>query len=275
MIRLPQILLIALFVLGLVPPQESFAQDEKATQTELEAFLDNFAKDYANLPKSKNIQSLLKYFDEKAKSNIFSFGISGQSRVSNSDIPGFESYLKSIIRASEINLTYDIQDIYHTYTTSTFASLSYSLNYETKETNGIWVKGVETVMMALEKSNDQWKIVHYSIIQVEDEKLKGTCLCEIFLTEEADGEVVTKTTIPDGRSYSKKFNNFEFKTIEGEWLIRAGDDSFKRRANGEMVMLNGEEETKLGIANSRREAVLIILKERIYADSCARLQTKK
>lgn len=275
MIRLPQILLTFFLLLGLIRPLDSFAQEDKAVQEELSTFLDNFAKDYVNLPKSKNIQSLLKYFDERSKSNIFSFGISGQARVTNSDIPGFEAYLKSLIRATDISLTYDIQDVYFTYTTPTFASLTYSLNYETKEKDGIWVKGVETVMMALEKSNDAWKIVHYSIVQIEDEKLKGTCLCEIFLSEEEDGEVVTKTTIPAGRSYSKKFNNFEFKTIEGEWLIRSGESSFKRRRNGEMVALDGEEEVKLGIANSRREAVLVILQERTYAESCARLQTKK
>ena len=120
-----------------------------------------------------------------------------------------------------------------------------------------------------------WKIVHYAILQIEDEKLKGTCLCEIFLEEgDGDGEVVTKTTIPAGRSYSKKFNNFEFRTTEAEWVIREGENSFKRRRNGELVQLKGEEEIKLGIASSKKEAVLIILQKQLYPDSCARLKTK-
>ena len=34
------------------------------------------------------------------------------------------------------------------------ATLTYSVNYENKEEDGIWVKGVETVMMALEKRGD-------------------------------------------------------------------------------------------------------------------------
>ncbi|MEM7374784.1 MAG: nuclear transport factor 2 family protein [Bacteroidota bacterium] len=255
-------------------PLTSAAQDQEAIEKELTEFLKAFGKDYVNVPTTKNTESVLKYFARDAKSNLFIFGISGRARVQNSDRDGFEAFLKTIIRSSGIQLGYDIGDIHFTNTSEEIATLAYAVNYEIKEDDGIWVKGNETVTMALEKRKEGWKIVHYTILQIEDEKLKGSCLCELFTAEGPEAEVVTKTTIPSGQSYSTKFDNFEFRKSGEDQVVRVGEQTFKRMKSGEVLHLGEEEETSLGVSSSKRETVLTILRDHLYKDSCASLRTK-
>lgn len=258
----------------LFSPAITTAQDTEAIEKELTEFLQSFGKDYANVPTTKNTESVLNYFAKDAKSNLFIFGISGRARVQNSDVNGFEAFLKTIIRSSGIELGYDIGDIHFTNVTENLATLAYAVNYEIKEEEGIWVKGNETVTMALEKRKEGWKIVHYTILQIEDEKLKGSCLCELFTAEGPDAEVVSKTTIPSGQSYSTKFDNFEFRKTGEDQIIRVQDQSFKRLKSGEILLLEDEEETSIGISSSKRETVLTILRDHLYKESCASLRTK-
>lgn len=263
-------LLVGLFSLGLQ------AQDDKeATKKELETLVRDFADTYAKLPTTKNKAAVLKYFAKDASSNIFIFNISGKSRVQNGDISGFEAYMDNVIRSNGIEIGYEIADINNIHVSGENATVNYRVNYETKVPNGIWVKGSETVTLAFEKKGDMWKIIHYTIVQFEDEKLKGTCLCELFIGEADDAEVVSKTTIPSGRSYSTKFDNFEFKTVGGDWVIKVQDKVYKRLKTGAVIATNAEgEEVQLGIADSKKATVLLIISDSLYGDSCAKLRTK-
>ncbi|TAE46895.1 MAG: hypothetical protein EAZ89_19175 [Bacteroidetes bacterium] len=269
--RTPVLLLL---VLVCMIPQGLFAQTDEALRKELDQFLNGFVQDYVSLPKTKNKQNFLKYFAKDATSNLFSYNISGSSRVSNSDYAGLDSYLDNIIRSSGITLGYEVTEKHYTYVSPNLATIVYRINYETKEENGIWVKGIETVTMALEKVGNAWLVMHYTVFQIEDEKLKGTCICELFIAETDDGEVVAKTTIPSGRSYNTKFDNFEFRTVGTEQIIRVGNASFKRKANGSLVQLEGDEEKELSISNSKKESVLSIILNSLYKDSCTRLKEK-
>ena len=121
---------------------------------------------------------------------------------------------------------------------------------------------------------EKWKIAHYTFIQMEDEKLKGTCVCELFLGE-AEEEVVAKTIVPSGKSYSTKFDSFEFRVVEGDWIIKAQDQLYKRLKTGPLYLLNDEGETQIGVPNSKRETVLMIIGDDLYKDSCARIKTRK
>ncbi|MDX1907214.1 MAG: nuclear transport factor 2 family protein [Bacteroidia bacterium] len=254
---------------------QGYAQTEAEIKKELETFLNSFAQDYANLPKTRNKQAVLRHFSPEALSSLYIFNISGKARVTQSDYAGFEAYLDNVIRSVGIYIGYEIVELHVTHATSSIAVLTYKVNYETKEEDGIWVKGNETVTMALEKRAGQWVVVNYTIVQVEDEKLKGVCLCEIFsAATPEDGEVVVKTTIPSGRSYSNKFDNFEFKTVGSDQLIRVGDYAFKRLASGIVLAVVDGEEIQLGVSANKRETVLTIIEKYLYRDSCTRLKVK-
>ncbi|MEO0894888.1 MAG: hypothetical protein AAFY71_00610 [Bacteroidota bacterium] len=269
--------LMATLFLGMMVSQVAFAQenvDKDKIKKELQTFVEDFADAYASIPQTKNKSEVLKYFSKTATSNIFVFNISGKSRVSNSTYAGFEAYLNNILRASNLSLTYNVGNIAYTHLGNKNSTLVYTVDYETKEENGIWVKGKETVTMALERMSGEWKVVHYTIMQVEDEKLKGTCLCELFVSQGDDAEVIAKTTIPEGRSYSKKFDSFEFKTIGNDKLIKVGNYVFKRTKSGELFALEADEDVSIGVTTGQRETVLSIIRDYLYKDSCTRLKTK-
>lgn len=249
------------------------AQNE-ADKEQLEAEVREFASTYAALPTTKDKAAVLKYFSKDVTSVIYVFNISGKARASTGDYKGFESYLDNMLRSSGITLGYDIVEISNIFVSGKNATVSYRVNYETKVPDGIWVKGSESVTLAFEKRGDVWMIVHYTIVQFEDERLKGTCLCELFISEADDGEVVSKTTIPSGRSYTTEFNNFEFRTVGGDQIIKVKDKVFKRLKTGAVIAMREGEEVQIGISNSKKETVLMIIGDDLYGDSCATLKTK-
>lgn len=264
------VMMAAIFILR---PTPVAAQSDVETQKLLIAHLKSFAEAYVNLPNSKNKANVLRYFSKDATSNIFVFNISGVSRVSNGDYNGFEAYLDNLLRTPGITLTYEIGNQVDVEVTGNVATLVYRVNYETKIPDGIWVKGKELVTMAFEKKGEEWKIVHYTFMQVEDEKLKGTCLCELFSADGEEGEVVAKTTVPSGRSYTTKFDNLEFRISGSDQMIKVQDNYFRRAGTGKLLMIKDGEEVEVGISNSKRETVLLVI-QTLYKDSCARLKTK-
>ncbi|WNJ20839.1 nuclear transport factor 2 family protein [Pontibacter sp. G13] len=271
--KLTLLLAILLIVSGSDCLAQGANRGSSDTEKALKTFINQFAAAYSNLPKSKNKADVLKYFDREATSTRFVFNIKGQAAVTTGNFAKFEGYLNHIIRANGIELHYNVSDIAVTYLDAEIATLAYKVNYETKEENGIWVKGLETVTMALEKSGSSWKIVHWNMMQVEDEKLKGTCLCELYLSEADDGEVVAKTTIPSGKTYTTRFDNFVFRTSGSGKVIRVGNYVYKHKPSGPLYVIQDGEEIEIAIAKSKKEIVLAIIEHSLYADSCARLKT--
>ena len=235
-------------VLVMAGPFSLQGQNDSDDAKAIEKHLQDFSAAYSNLPQTKNKQNVLRFFSKDATSNLFIFNISGRSRVQNGDYKSFESYLDNVLRSSaEFRLLYNITDLVDVNVSGSVATLVYRVDYETKVPDGIWVKGNEIVTMAMEKKAGKWLIVHYTIMQVEDEKLKGTCLCELFISEEDDGEVVSKTTIPSGRNYSTKFDNFEFRTTDGDQIIKVKDRIYQRRKDGRVLTYDDDEEIQIGI----------------------------
>ncbi|MDP5172761.1 MAG: nuclear transport factor 2 family protein [Bacteroidia bacterium] len=255
----------------------SFAQTAVTTdEAKLNELLTSFVDSYQSLTQTKNKQAVLQYFHPEATSNIYVFNISGKSRVSNGNVRGFEAYLDNLLRSPNLVNVYELVGDPMVNVSGEVATITYKIKYEIKEEDGIWVKGNELVTLALEKTGDKWLIVHYNIVQIEDEKLKGTCVCELFVGEGDDAEVVSKTTVPNGRSYSTKFDNFVFRTAEnGDWVIKSPTQTFKRLSTGKLVKVSEEGDSiELGIPSSKKETVLMILSEGIYKESCARITVR-
>lgn len=246
--------------------------DEK----DITAVLDSFTTAYRNLPKSKDKNSVLHHISKDLSYSIFNFNILGRSRMQEGDYEGFEGYVNYLVRTGLTTLRYDVSDARVTHTSDKLGVITYKVAYETKEEDGIWVKGKETVTMAMEKRDDTWQIVHYAIIQIEDEKLKGACLCELFASSSEEGELVARTTIPTGRQYTTNFDNFEFKASNGETLIKVKDrdEVFKRLASGVVVVMKDGKPVELGIANNKRESVGLLVRDYLYKERCARLKIR-
>lgn len=272
--------LLAFTLILLVSTGQVMAQDEKKDEKMddrkvLEENLHKFAQAYQGLPETKNVENVLKYFSEDATSNIFVFNISGKSRVQNySGIAGFEAYMNKIIASEGIIFKYEITDVPDITVGDGIASVVYKVDYEIKEKDGLWVKGKETVTLALEKKKGEWLIQHYTFIQMEDEKLKGTCLVEMFVGDTNAEAIVTRTVVPNGRAYTSKFDNFEFRSIEGDWIIKVQDNLYKRLKTGPLSQISEDGEEEIGTPNSKKETIMMIIEKSLYNEGCARLKVK-
>lgn len=275
------------FSLTLVMISSNYAQQAISNSSVLSELSDDeeiirqqlvdFAKAYSDLPDTKDKNAILKYFSPELKSNIFYFGITGKSRIQQSDFEGFGKYLDKIIRSESLTLTYDIQNVLQCKAINNRATAVFEVVYEIKEEDGIWIKGTETVSWALLKSKNGWRTVQLNVMGFEDEKLKGSCLCELFVSEAEDGEVVAKTTIPNGQDYVTHFNNFNFQAQAKANFIKSGDEVFKwnRGGNGQIYWVTPDSEDKeVGKASNKKEAVLLLVKDYLYSNSCSSLRLK-
>lgn len=268
--RWPLLVILSLVFSGLYA-QPAEVKDDKA----IRGIIMDFAKSYSAITESRNKATVLRYFHKNMTSNMFYFGINGRSRVDNSNYEGFERYLDKILRSDQLTIKYEVQNILRGISDEDVATYTYDVNFEIKEADGIWVRGNETVSMAFRKFGDEWKAVHFTVMGIEDEKLKGTCICEIFSTLDADGEVIVKTIVPSGKSYATHFADFKFKSREGNQLIRVEDRTYQWIRSGSLSELDeaGEVAVELGKAIGKKDAILLIIQQSLYAESCAKLKT--
>lgn len=260
-------------IFSLLLMSQGVAQNDEATERYIKDFLRRFAADYSNFPKTQDKHAVLSYFSPKATSNIFVFSISGKAEVLNSDIAGFSTFMDNVIRSGGYTIKYDVTDILDVSVTGPIATVAYMVDYEVKEEGGIWAKGKETVTMALRKVDTKWKIIHYTFMQVEDEQLRGSCVCELF-TSDGSG-IIGKTTIPNGKGVSSEMDIYTFPVTGREQFVKVRGNTYKRKSSGVLVwQINDYEEEELGMANTKKEMIELIITKHLYKDNCTNLKFK-
>ncbi len=267
---------LVIILFSIICPNNILAQEseEQAIKSQVETYIQL----YSNIVESRDKDALLGLCSKDMVSSIYYFGISGNSRVYQSDYKGLESHLNKLLRTEGVELNYELQDIPWIHAKSETGGAVYHVDYEIKEPEGIWVKGKETVTIGFRKIDDEWKIVRLTVLGFDDERLKGTCITELFISEAEDGEVITKTTVPSGQSYNTFFNSFDFANSNNGFVIRSQDDTFSwSRENGNLRLLSrqGVEEQLLGEVDSKRTILLTILEKHLYSKSCSSMKTKK
>jgi len=258
------------------------AQDanNEETQKLLEGYVNDFATAYANLPESKDKSSVLKYFSKRMQSTIFYFSVSDNVRMSNSGFEGFSGYLNQLMTTEGMEIKYSVTKILQNYVNQDVATVVAVISYELQQSDGFHVKGQETVTFAWKKINGEWQIVHFTVMGTEDEKLRGTCLCEIFSS--SGDEYVVRTTVPDGKSYETGFNEFETRKAGDDIFIKVKNDNavFKLTNDGEVWHQDGtnnaidkvNEVSRIGKAGGVKGAILLVIKYHIYPGNCTSIK---
>jgi hypothetical protein len=137
-------------------------------------------------------------------------------------------------------------------------------------------------MLVYRKISGEWKIIHYTILGIENEKEKGACQCEMFKAESEN--FVTKTTIPSGRGYTTNMEHFTFTyTSTQERLVLVGDNAFKWKRDGELWLLKEKKvgeysEEKLLFKThtiDKEQLILTLIKDFFYKENCTNVQVVK
>jgi hypothetical protein len=273
-----------LFILLLLTPVFAFAQTKTASEDSLRTFINSFALTYSNLGASGDVESVLKHMDKSVSSTILGYDIGGKIRTLHSDYNGFERHLKRILYLKGLSIDYKISDIIVTYVRSNVGALIYTVKYKTARNGETWIKGTETVALTVTRQpKEDWKITHYTVIAVEDEKLKGSCKCELFEDKET-GNYASKTIIPSGEEYTVMFDEFKFQDGgQGVKFIEIGESIYKWRNSGVLSYYKNAfakketkiTERKIGSAKTKVAAILQILQREKYPENCTKLKLNR
>jgi hypothetical protein len=249
--------------------------DEKALKQE---FLDYLAA-YDKVTETKDLKSVLQYVSPELSSTLVTYDVQDRVKVVNSDYNAFVEYLKKVIRNTDVTVNYQLKDVLKLYTAGNIGVVVANSEYEIIKDGGIWSKGMETNTFTFKRINRdaKWKLIHLTVIGVEDEKTKGACSCEIYRSSKgaSAGSFVVKTTVPSGRSYNTLLNNFDIIYGKDERTINVETNSYRWLRNGDIFLMKdpkapSDQDKKIATAHPQDEldAILTILRTHLYSDNC-------
>jgi hypothetical protein len=164
------------------------------------------------------------------------------------------------------------------YVQSKFAVISYVVQFEIFKHGTLWSKGNETVTLTYLKTQGEWKITQYTFVSIEDEKLRGSCVCEAFKGKSGE-QYVSKMAIPTGRSYLTNMTDFKFtEEKNGDKTIKAGKYMYRWNPQGEVWLRNFDlaglelNETRLGDAADKKDVLKVILGKHLFVENCVDLK---
>ena len=293
-IKFPLIVLCSLLITQSyaqkVTPKEGKTQPPAAGKTAVNApevaalklKFNEFIDAYANIEKNKDVTKVLKHVAPDVISTLVSFDLTGKMNILYSDYKGFAGFLDKLTTTEGLAVNYVLDNIDKMYISGNIGVVVYGVKYENKRGGQIWSKGYENVSLTYKKIAGEWKIVQYVVTQIEDEKTKVSCICELTV-ENNSQDFIMKTTIPSGRSYITELNPIGFMFPNNEKMIVIGEKYYKWTANGDINYMEepvGDatiKETKIAnIAdlNDRKLAVETILTQHYYKAVCNEVQIK-
>lgn len=256
--------------------KEAAKTPEQIEEETLRGIAQSFVETYTKFSQTKDKKSILDFMSEKVSAMLVNTNIQGTVQPFSSDYAGLVTYLDKLIDNEEVTLDYKLAQIARVAVVGEIGTVFYDAEYNIQRSGEYWSKGFETVYLVFKKEKGIWKIIHYTTLTIEDEKLRGDCYCEFF-TSVGKG-YIARTTIPSGKSYEAKLNTFAFAdnkvTVEGrvfEWRNRT--EVYGRGANNAAGV--AAEETLLGMAKTEEEVIAVILRENLYHSNCANIKIRK
>ncbi|TAF31389.1 MAG: hypothetical protein EAZ57_11745 [Cytophagales bacterium] len=245
-------------------------------EEKIKTTIKEFAAAYSSIHTTKDRAAVMKHVSKEVSSTLIDYDIRDRVRVMQSNYDGFNSYLERVIKDS-MTTNYVISSFLRTVVKDNFGVAVCIADYNTTKDKAIWSKGTETVTFSLHKVDNVWKIINYAVVDIEDIKQRGSCVCELFKSniDATVGHYVVKTTVPSGKAYTTTMTNFEFAKNPSNRLITVDNVVFKWLPNGELWLLkDGKTEagaTKIGKAHPEDEfdVIMTLIKSHLFVGNCA------
>ncbi len=271
--------LLSFFIVSTSQFAQGQPSKSREDEEELKKTLYAFAKAYSSLPKTKKRDEVLKHVADNLTSTNITARVNGSITTDNGTFGMFAAYLNKVSRTENFGIVYEVKDIIKTQIRGNNAVMVYEVYYEFTKDGTVWSKGTETVSMLFHKYGEVWKIQHFTFFNIEDQKFRGACLCEVFSAP--TGDYVAKTTVPAGKSYITSLTNYIFKGApELDKQVIVDNYKFTWKANGELIAESVAPEgvtltnKALGNASTKDEVVVLILQEFLFKNNCSKLVKK-
>ena len=247
-------------------------------EAELRKQFGEFIDAYSNLEANKDKFAVLKHMSKDVQSTIIFFYVGGRASTVVGDYAGFSAFMDKIINTQGLEIKYEVTKIPRIYVSGERGVVVYVVEYDVQKNGTSWSRGNETVTLTYKKLEGEWKILQYSIINIEDEKLRGACICELY--GDGTGDYVAKTTIPSGRTYDTDLNTFEFTKLGDERIVKTAKNAYRWDKDGSIFLRENAlpgvqaKEVKLGISDTynKKDVLTMILKKHIYVETCTEIK---
>jgi hypothetical protein len=260
---------LALLLMG----QLALAQKPEA---EIENFVKDFTRSFENVTKTRDKESVLKFVSKDLFSTIVQSNVMDNFGLIQSTYSDFENYLDRLIQTEGMAVTYSVQDVLKSKVRGKTGVVVAELKTQEASKGQVWNKGSEITTFVLKNYKDGWKILHFTVVSLEEEKTKGTCLVEIFSA--STGNYAAKTIVPAGNTYNTHLNTFEFSPAQGMMFVRLDNDntySWMREGPITKLAQGNNPEKAMGSAVDETDAVLTIIKNDLYTESCLEFRKKR
>jgi hypothetical protein len=245
-----------------------------ASEAELRKVFGEFIDAYSNLEKHKDKFLVLKHMAKEVQSTIIFFYVGGRASTIVGDYAGFSGFMDKVVNTQGLDIKYEVVKVPRIYVSGERGVVVYVVEYDVQKNGTSWSKGNETVTLTYKKIEGEWKILQYSIVNIEDEKLRGACICELY--GDGTGDYVAKTTIPSGRTYDTDLNTFEFTKMGDDRIVKTAKNAYRWDKDGSIFLRENAlpgvqaKEVKLGVADTynKKDVLTLILKKHIYVETC-------
>ncbi len=246
-------------------------QDKEA----LEKLILESTKALSDYHKKKNKSAVLKHFHERMLIDFTYISIAGKVNNERIDYNEFAAHLDEISHG-KMGFTHDVE-IMRTYITGDIGVVSLTEDYEMKYNGEVLNKGSQLITTTAKKFGNEWKIIRMTVIEVENEKLKGTCLCEIFSGNGPKGEMIAKVTSPGGKNYNSDMFNFSFsKENKVKTLVTMEDTKYTWENSFSLwtVDADGNKVKQVGQAASEGDVIKLLVSKK-FTDHCTDFRVRQ
>jgi hypothetical protein len=234
----------------------------------LEKLILSSTKAMSDYNKTKSKSAVLKHFHEKMLIDFTYISINGKVRNERIDFNEFAAHLEEISHG-KMGFTHDVE-IMRTYITGDIGVVSLTEDYETRYNDEVLNKGSQLITTTAKKFGSQWKIIRMTVIEVENEKLKGTCLCELYSGSGSKGEMIAKVTSPGGKSYNSEMFNFSFSKENKVKTVVKMEEATYTWENSFAIWttdVDGNKVKQIGQGASESEVVKLLVGKK-FTDHC-------
>lgn len=254
--------------------------DLAAEHKAISEMIKSFTTAFSEISTTGDKESVLKHFDPKFTSDLTFVRIGNIVRNSSGDYERLSAQLENLINSKDMKITYDIQEISKYALKGTIAVVPFVTNFEVKQGDNVLMTGSQLFTFTLRKKAEKWQVVHYTVTEIEDQRNKGACLCELFEEQGRNIDMVSKIIFPSGSDYTTAFDEFAFRKVEAGTMIllRTGKNTHYLLDKNKMVhVLDADNKPikELGKAENNSEAVLLILQSDLYDSNCVRILRRK
>lgn len=249
----------------------AFSQKSEA---EIEQLVRDFSKAYENVVKSRDKESVLRYVSRDLFSTIVRSDVVDNFGLIQSTYDDFDAHLDHLLEQEAMTIKYTIREILRSRVRGRTGVVVCDIDLQIAPRGEIWNKGNEIVTFTLKQFDDNWKIVFFNVVNLEEVHNKGTCLVEIYMA--SSGNYVAKTVTPGGNRYTTNFNSLEFSRSRGQININLdGEPAYSWQRDGPVTRIAQAHnpEREIGHAIDETAAVVLIV-QNLYEKSCTEYRRK-